>query len=56
MALWYIVELCTNDFLIALQVEQITAEYKALALQYHPDKNEGNKDAEVKFQQLKVSL
>ncbi|XP_046435965.1 J domain-containing protein isoform X1 [Neodiprion pinetum] len=34
-------------------VEQITAEYKALALQYHPDKNEGNKEAEIKFQQLK---
>ncbi|XP_014213969.1 J domain-containing protein [Copidosoma floridanum] len=34
-------------------VEQITAEYKALALQYHPDKNEGNKDAEAKFQLLK---
>ncbi|XP_051159964.1 J domain-containing protein [Leptopilina boulardi] len=34
-------------------VEQITAEYKALALQYHPDKNEGNKEAEAKFQQLK---
>ncbi|XP_008204516.1 J domain-containing protein isoform X2 [Nasonia vitripennis] len=36
-------------------VEQITAEYKALALQYHPDKNEGNKDAEAKFQQLKYA-
>ncbi|XP_058800665.1 J domain-containing protein [Phymastichus coffea] len=34
-------------------VEQITAEYKALALQYHPDKNEGNKEAEAKFQLLK---
>ncbi|XP_075215941.1 dnaJ domain-containing protein [Lycorma delicatula] len=34
-------------------VEQITAEYKALALQYHPDKNEGDKEAEAKFQQLK---
>ncbi|XP_054269008.1 J domain-containing protein-like [Macrosteles quadrilineatus] len=33
--------------------EQITAEYKVLALQYHPDKNEGNKEAEAKFQQLK---
>lgn len=34
-------------------VEQITAEYKVLALQYHPDKNGGNKEAEAKFQQLK---
>ncbi|XP_078050244.1 dnaJ domain-containing protein isoform X1 [Augochlora pura] len=34
-------------------VEQITAEYKVLALQYHPDKNEGGKEAERKFQQLK---
>ncbi|CAO1426852.1 unnamed protein product [Diamesa hyperborea] len=34
-------------------VEQIQTEFKILALQFHPDKNEGNKDAEVKFQQLK---
>ncbi|XP_013100872.1 J domain-containing protein isoform X2 [Stomoxys calcitrans] len=34
-------------------VEQIQAEYKVLALQYHPDKNSGDKDAEAKFQQLK---
>ncbi|PSN40935.1 J domain-containing protein [Blattella germanica] len=34
-------------------VEQITAEYKVRALQYHPDKNEGNKEAEEKFQKLK---
>jgi len=33
--------------------EQITAEYKVRALQYHPDKNEGDKEAEAKFQQLK---
>ncbi|KAM8706633.1 hypothetical protein ACLKA7_010835 [Drosophila subpalustris] len=33
--------------------EQIQAEYKALALQYHPDKNSGDKDAEAKFQLLK---
>ncbi|CAK9815584.1 J domain-containing protein [Anthophora quadrimaculata] len=33
-------------------VEQITAEYKVLALQYHPDKKRGDKDAERKFQQL----
>ncbi|CAH1970354.1 unnamed protein product [Acanthoscelides obtectus] len=33
-------------------VEQIQAEYKVRALQYHPDKNEGNKEAEQKFQLL----
>ncbi|ALC47621.1 jdp [Drosophila busckii] len=33
--------------------EQIQAEYKALALQYHPDKNAGDKEAEAKFQSLK---
>lgn len=33
--------------------EQITAEFKLLALQYHPDKNDGDKEAEAKFQQLK---
>lgn len=37
-----------------LQPEQIQAEYKVLALQYHPDKNSGDKEAEAKFQQLKV--
>lgn len=42
-------------FFFISQVEQITAEYKVLALQYHPDKNEGNKEAEAKFQLLKVS-
>ncbi|KAI8119471.1 J domain-containing protein isoform X1 [Lucilia cuprina] len=34
-------------------IEQIQAEYKVLALQYHPDKNSGDKDAEAKFQKLK---
>ncbi|KAF2894495.1 hypothetical protein ILUMI_11695 [Ignelater luminosus] len=33
-------------------LEQILAEYKVRALQYHPDKNEGNKEAEEKFQKL----
>ncbi|KAH8271405.1 hypothetical protein KR018_008876 [Drosophila ironensis] len=33
--------------------EQIQAEYKVLALQYHPDKNCGDKEAEAMFQQLK---
>ncbi|XP_058444733.1 J domain-containing protein [Malaya genurostris] len=34
-------------------VEQIQAEYKVLALQHHPDKNAGDKDAETMFQKLK---
>lgn len=34
-------------------VEQIQTEYKVLALQYHPDKNAGDKDAEAMFQKLK---
>ncbi|KAG8237078.1 hypothetical protein J437_LFUL005185 [Ladona fulva] len=33
--------------------EQINTEYKVRALQFHPDKNDGNKEAEAKFQQLK---
>lgn len=37
-------------------MEQIIAEYKVKALRYHPDKNEGNKDAEIKFQKLNVSF
>lgn len=47
--------LCNNVFFVFsfFQVEQIQTEFKILALQFHPDKNEGNKDAEVKFQQLK---
>lgn len=35
-------------------MEQIQAEYKVLALQCHPDKNNGDKEAEAKFQALKV--
>lgn len=38
------------------KVEQIQAEYKVLALQHHPDKNNGDKEAEAKFQGLKVSI
>uniref|UniRef100_A0A023F8Q1 J domain-containing protein n=1 Tax=Triatoma infestans TaxID=30076 RepID=A0A023F8Q1_TRIIF len=34
-------------------IEQINAEYKVRALQYHPDKNEGDKESEAKFQKLK---
>jgi DnaJ family protein C protein 12 len=41
---------------LCLQTEQITAEYKVQALQFHPDKNEGNKEAEAKFQKLKVRI
>lgn len=38
------------------QLEQITAEYKILALQHHPDKNDGDKEAEAMFQKLKVCI
>lgn len=38
------------------QIEQIQAEYKVLALQHHPDKNSGDKEAEAKFQKLKVVM
>lgn len=33
-------------------VEQIQAEYKKLALELHPDKNSGDKEAEAKFQKI----
>jgi hypothetical protein len=38
------------------QVEQINAEYKVRALQFHPDKNEGDSEAQRKFQKLNVSV
>ncbi|KAL5282877.1 DNAJC12 family protein [Megaselia abdita] len=34
-------------------IEQIQAEFKVLALQFHPDKNDGDKQAEEKFQKFK---
>ncbi|KAK9730233.1 DnaJ domain [Popillia japonica] len=49
---YYAILGCSEDS----TVDQITAEYKVRALQYHPDKNEGNKEAEEKFQKLKVDL
>lgn len=45
---------CSYNDQFYLQAEQITAEYKVQALQFHPDKNAGNKEAEEKFQKLKV--
>jgi len=45
---------CSYNAQFYLQAEQITAEYKVQALQFHPDKNAGNKEAEEKFQKLKV--
>lgn len=42
------------SIVISLQVEQIQAEYKKLALELHPDKNSGDKEAEAKFQQIQV--
>ncbi|KAJ1521577.1 hypothetical protein ONE63_003230 [Megalurothrips usitatus] len=35
--------------------EQINAEYKVRALQLHPDKNAGDKEAEAKFQKLQMA-
>lgn len=32
--------------------DQIKKSYKSLAMQYHPDKNPGNKDAEEKFKEI----
>jgi len=32
--------------------EDIKKAYKKLALQYHPDKNPGNKEAEEKFKEI----
>lgn len=37
-----------------LQVEQIHAEYKVRALQFHPDKNPDDAEAEARFQELQV--
>lgn len=34
---------------------QIKKAYRALALQYHPDKNPGNKEAEEKFKQISAA-
>jgi DnaJ family protein C protein 12 len=48
------VQTCRYNAQFYLQAEQITAEYKVQALQFHPDKNAGNKQAEEKFQKLKV--
>ena len=31
--------------------QQIKSAYRKLALQYHPDRNHGNKDAEEKFKE-----
>lgn len=39
-----------------LQVEQIQAEYKVRALQFHPDKNPDDAEAEARFQELQVRL
>lgn len=35
-------------------MEQIQAEYKVRALQFHPDKNPDDAEAEARFQELQV--
>lgn len=44
-----------NEYFFCLQIEQINQEYKIRALQFHPDKNAGDKEMEEKFQELNVS-
>ena len=33
-------------------VDEIKKSYRKLAMQYHPDKNPGNKEAEEKFKEI----
>lgn len=44
-----------NKTIFFFQIEQINQEYKIRALQFHPDKNAGDKEMEEKFQLLNVS-
>lgn len=43
-----------STYFYSLQVEQIQAEYKVRALQFHPDKNPDDAEAEARFQELQV--
>ena len=36
-------------------VEEIKKAYRKKAIQYHPDKNPGDKEAEEKFKQLTIA-
>ena len=53
-----LIDLCRKSYYDILQVpkgasdDQIKRSYRKLALKYHPDKNQGNEDANKKFAEI----